>query len=355
MSDLDRHGRRSAEEAAGHELDGSNSSEENLLETAGSLGEDERTLYLRHLFVHGLLESLIEVDSDRVREAGEARIQGVVDTIRSQEPVECQGQTAGASRRWFRYAAAAVLIGALVVAGLLVLTRGGNEAMAAIDHALLQVNKGLDRHYVGEIIFDYEDGTRQKGKTEFISGPGRFCVEGLMPTGYGNFKIPFQAGYTDKVKWMKVMGMLMDFNLMKHPGKMSKRMKWIQHPSDYLGDVGTILTHMRQDCDLKMRRLESGLLHVEARPRKDEAQSRKERTFRFPRMDRIEIILNDDTHEVKSFTLHKGRFPGDGIPPPPIPMKPWKKMTIAFRHVKNFLAPVEKFLPPAAAKKTRGK
>ncbi len=340
MSDLDRTRRRRAEEAACQDLDGSSSSEEDRLETASTLEEEERALYLRHLFVHGLLESLTEVDTEEVREAGEARVLRVVDTIRGQE------SPAGASRRWFRYAAVAMLIGALVVAGILVLSNGGIEVEAAIDHALHQASKELDRKYEGEIVFDYKDGTRDEFGLEFISGPGRFYAEGFLPMGPGGLMIPFEAGCSGKEMWLQLPFVLLvrDLTEKEEPGRMSKWRRWDQRLSDFMGDVSTILTHMRKNCDLKMQRLESGLLLVEARPR-------KEQRHHALKADLFKMTLNEETYEVKSISLHKIWSSGEETPEFSMLMKPMKKAAIAVRHVKNFVAPAETFLPPSLDKK----
>jgi len=116
-------------------------------------------------------------------------------------------------------------------------------------------------------------------------------------------------------------------------------------------DVGTILNHMRQFCDLKIHRLESSLLHVEALPRKEEIRSRKEWRFPVLEFDRIEMTLDEDTYEVKSSTLHMTFSSREENPILSMFMKPWKKTTIAFRHVKNFLAPAGTFLPPSLEQK----
>jgi len=282
--------RRRAEAVAGRFLDDPDPA---ALEDETPLDEPGCTLFVEHLFVHGLLSYLADETQPRWAAARERRVQAVMARIHPGGRAAVRVGRAEVRRR-VRYVAAAVLAGILVFAGLLLVLDRGIESEAAIDRALIHIRKGLDLQYRGGWRLEFDVGGRtvqRRFAAEFITGIDRFYMAfELVVPDLG--PVPVYLGRKGKLAWFQ-FGPFGPFDVTE-PGARSR--SGLGDPRELMTALDSMLERMRSFARLELTEPEEGVLRISGRPR-DGGEAP------FTMFDHLVIDLDRETYEVKTFEV----------------------------------------------------
>jgi hypothetical protein len=307
----------------------------------------DRPHFVQHLFVHGLLTSLADEERNRSAIERERRVKGVMERIppaggAAITPLRARG------RHLHRYAAAAIIVGILAVAGLFLVLDRGIQSEAAIDRALIHIRKGLDLQYRGHWYLEFDAGgkaVQRRFAIEFITGIDRFYMSiEVVDPWWG--PVPFYFGGKGGLVWAQ-LGPFGPFDISEgFPGPM----KGVGDPREFITALDSMLEWMRSFARLELTEPEEGVIRISGRPREDGETP-------FKMLDYLVIDLDRETFETKAFSVHLKPDLPEHLPIGPMMQRMdlpegAKLEAIGFRLKleKAFRAPAETYVPAELAR-----
>lgn len=310
MAQLNPESRRRAEEAASQVIDAAEPEPARApghADVAPQVPADPaaRALYLRHLFVHGLMESLADEGRGIAVAARDRRVTGVMAGINADRAAGRVVRPRAGWRRLVRPLAAAAAVLLVVVGAFAIFSGGGLEARAAVRFALDRVDDGLDRMYRGKLTLGFGKGTgtiQRVFRSEFVSrGRDRFLAMMELPFGpMGG--VPVHMGRVGDAAWYD-SPLTGPVRAGEEGSLFPMPMGGRSSPLEMMTNLGSLLEMMEQHCELSWETEDAGgPLRVVGTPVARSGEAGRHGPF-MHRLERVLVEVDRTSHEVRSIQV----------------------------------------------------